>query len=541
MANLLDVFSIGFQSDGLKQFEQELKSTENKLKTAEKKVKDLENSLEELRKEGKEDTAEFKDLSAQLVVAKDDVNKFSESLKKMQGKGEYQLLQLKKNFGQLAKSIAKLAAVTVAVRKSMQFYEQAEQLDFLSQKANVAVETLQKFGNMAARYGGNVETSASTFESLRSEDAKKTFMEKGVKLSYAADLKTVDVEQTLANVAAKMETLKSDAEKIDLANSLGIDEATTRILIQGVDKYREQLKRADKYKLYTKEDIARMKDYQQVQQDIRLNIQNIESALARLLLPAILAVGKVIRGITDWLREHEGAVKIIATLVAVSAAIGGVSLAVKLLNGAIGLLTANPVVLTIAAWTLAITALIALINDFVVFLQGGDSIIGRILQHFNIDVEKTRQTVISVFKSITEWVKNTIQWFVNLGGKIAEVAKLIAAVLGSLPQIFGTIGKIINPFNTAKIAVERGRSQLNQANNNPLNAVTNNSVSNYYQTEAINKSNTVNTNSIIYNNSNSKGGVKVGTINVQTQATNGGQLAKELSAIMDTDNGFAVQ
>jgi len=31
-----------------------------------------------------------------------------------------------------------------------------------------------------------------------------------------------------------METMKTDAQKWDLANSLGIDEGTTRLLIQGV-------------------------------------------------------------------------------------------------------------------------------------------------------------------------------------------------------------------------------------------------------------------------------------------------------------------
>ena len=47
MANLLDLFAIGFNSDGIKKFEQELKSTKNSLDNAEKKVKALENSLEE--------------------------------------------------------------------------------------------------------------------------------------------------------------------------------------------------------------------------------------------------------------------------------------------------------------------------------------------------------------------------------------------------------------------------------------------------------------------------------------------------------------
>lgn len=533
MANLLDLFAVGFNSDGIKKFEQELKSTKNSLDNAEKKVKDLENSLEELRKEGKEDTAEFKKLSAQLVIAESDVKKFSDSLKTMQGKSEYQLLSLKKNLVGMAKAAVKIAAVAVAVKKSMQFYEQAEQLDFLSKKADVAVESIQRLGNASARYGGSVTDTASTVGQFRTQDFKENAAKLGIIVGQTP-------EQTLENIAAKMETLKSDAEKIDLAGSLGLDEGTTKLLIQGVARYREELKRADKYRLYTKEDIARMKDYQQIQQDIRLNIQSIESAIARLLLPAITAVGKVIRAITGWLSEHVGAVKIVGTLVIVAAAIGGVTLAVQLLRGGLELLRKNPIAIKIMLIATAITALIAIIQDFIVFIEGGESIIGRILKHFNVDVEKTRQNVISALKGIIDWVKNTIQWFVNLGGKIAEVAKLIGAVLKASPEVFKAVGNMINPYNIAKMAVERGRQQITQANNNPLNSVTNNSISNYYQTKSLNNSNTANTNSIIYNNNrntNSKG-INVGTINVQTQATNGGQLANELTAIMQSDNGI---
>lgn len=72
-----------------------------------------------------------------------------------------------------------------------------------------------------------------------------------------------------------MQTLKSEAQKLDLANSLGLDEATTRLLIQGVDRYREELKRTNKYKLYTKDDIERMRDYRQIQQDIRMGMESI--------------------------------------------------------------------------------------------------------------------------------------------------------------------------------------------------------------------------------------------------------------------------
>ena len=107
-----------------------------------------------------------------------------------------------------------------------------------------------------------------------------------------------------------------------------------------------------------------------------------------------------------------------------------------------------------------------------------------------------------------------------------------------MPAIFKTIGSLLNPYNVAKMAVQRGREQLNQANNNPLNSVPAGAISNYYSTQAINNNNSANTNSIVQNKNNK--GVNIGTINVQTQATDGKGLAQELAAITEQDNGFLV-
>jgi hypothetical protein len=528
MATLLDVFTIGFNSEGLRDFEQNLKNNEKELDKYQKRVKDLEWALDDLKKKNLEDSDTYKSIKADLDEANKKVKLFGDSVKKMKGQSEYQLLALKKNFGNLMKTVGLIASVGVAVKKSLQFYEEAEQLDFLAQKAGIAVEKLQELGNAAQRFGGTTEGSASSVENIRTN--KEEYAKYGIRTE-------ADPTQTLENVARKMETLKSDAAKWDLANSLGIDEGTTRLLIQGVERYREEMKRASKYKLYTKEDIERMRDYRQVQQDIRMGTEAIFGTISRLLLPAITAVSKAIRTITDWLAEHEGAVKIIATFVAVTVAITGVISVIKLLNIAIGFLLANPVVLTIIAIITAITVLITIVQDFIVFLQGGDSLIGDILKRMGFNVEEVRQNCLNFFNSLKEWITGAIDWIKSLGGKFVELANKLKSMWDGLPEPIKKLIGMSNPITGVYTAVTTGQQVMKKANNSKMNAVPAGASATYNQTQAINENNNKN----VKNTSTStQKVVNINSVNIQTQASDPKGVANAVNNISEHDNGLRV-
>ena len=529
MANLLDLFAIGFNSDGIKDFEKNLKTTESELDKTNKRINSLEKELDNLEKSADKDDKAIDRVKKSLTDARYEGVKFERAIEQMQGKSEYQILKLKKNFTSLVKTVGLLASVGVAVHQSLQFYEQAEQLDFLAQKTNIAVESLQRLGVATQKYGGTTEGTASTVEQFTTKEFKEKALKVGVSVSKD------NPEQTLENIAAKMEKLNSDAKKWELAKSLGLDEGTTRLLVQGVERYREELKRANKYKLYTKEDIERMKDFRQVQQDIRLGVQNIQAVIARLLLPALTAIAKGIRAVTDWAAEHQGGIKIAAIFIAVAAAIGGGILVVKALSSALAFLLANPVVLTIVGWSLAIAALIAIIQDLIVFIQGGDSIIGKILSKFGVDIEQVRQTCINFFQNIGEWIKNTISWFQSLGGKVAEFANKIKSMWDALPDPIKKLIGLSNPITGTFTAVNIGKEMIDKANNNKLNSVSQGAVSNYNQTQALTENNNANTKTLT-NNQNKNTTVNIGTIN--TQATNAQELARDISTVAQMDNGF---
>ena len=493
MTNILDIFSIGFDSNGLKSFDENLKKTRANLDKAEGDVKALETELENLKKIGGEDSDTFKAVSKQLEKSREDVKKFSDEISKMEGKSDFQLNKVRQNFMKITRAVATLAIVGATVKRSLDMYKEAEQIGYLAQKADVAVESLQKLANASSRFGGDTESTASTIQKIQTTETKQKIVNAGISVGGTP-------EQTLENIAAKMETLKTNAEKLQLADTLGLDEGTTRLLMEGVQKYREELKRTAKYRLYTKEDIERMRDYRQVQSDIDMGIKSIHAVIARLLLPAITQIAKGFRAITDWLAEHEGAVKIVAMFVAISAGAGLVIAAIKGISLALAFLMANPIVLWILGISAAIVAIIAVIQDFITWLNGGESAL-----------EGLWETGARVF----EWLKQKVTGFISA----------IRGMWDALPDPIKKIIGMSNPLTGTMTMVNIAKEQIGKANNNPINTVPAGAVQNYNSNVA-NRSNT-----------NTKT-TNIGSITVNTQATNGAEVAKNIQQISDADDGL---
>ncbi len=494
MAGLLDVFTIGFNSDGLKDFEKNLRTTEKELDKAEKELKELQREFKFT-----DDTAQAAKLDEKIQETEEKVKSLSGSLKVMKSSSENTLLSMKKNFTSLVKTLGTLAIAGIALKKSLDFYEQGEQLDFLAQKTNIAVDKLQLLANVAKKYGGTTEGIAGSVEGLNSKEGRQKATKAGITVSD-------DAEKTLDNIARKMETLGTNAKKLELAKTLGLDEATTRMVLEGTTKLNEQLKRAKKYQLFTPEDIQRMREYREIETDIRLGVENIFGSIWRMLLPAITAVGKAIRKVTDWFAEHEGAVKIIATFVAIVAAIAAVVSIIQVLNGAIALVMANPVVLIILGIAAAITALIAIINDLIVFMEGGDSIIEELFNKWGLNTELLRQDL----KNLTEGVKTYVtQWIEGcriigevVDGLVQKVKSLWEIIPEPLRKIMGGSFKLATTMaNPIGMPIAIGQTLLNRYKNNETNAVPNGAIANYNQTQSINNNNAANTQSINNNNS----------------------------------------
>lgn len=517
-------YTIGIDTSGVEELKKEIAYNETQLDNYNKKIKEVEKELKKMADAGETGSKAYKEQSKTLEKLRYQANNYKEAITKLKNTSTYSFAQMQKSFMSLLQTIGLFAVVRGTIQRSLDFYEQAEQLDILAQKTGIAAERLQELSFVSARYGGTVEGTVSSVENIRTN--KEEYQKAGIRIEQ-------DPSKTLENVAKKMQTLKSDAQKWQLADSLGLDEATTRALIEGVDKYNESLQKGAKYKLYTKEDIQRMREYRQIQQDIRDGVNNIFGSIYRLLLPAITAVSKVIRTITDWLREHEGAVQVVAIVAIIVAAIGSVITVVKALNAAFLFLAANPVVLTIMAIVAAITALYLVIDDFVGFLQGKSSVTGRILKALGADVDAVRKNFINLFNAIKGLSDGSIKSLDDLIAKVGSIGKSIMALWKSLPDPIRKVIGGLHPLTAGYTAITTGKQIIENHNKNPANAVPAGAQSTYFNSQSQNATNTHNSKNVA-NNKN----VNVGQITINTQASDARAVAREVGSTLDSlDNG----
>lgn len=197
MPNGLDLFTIAFNSEGLKQFEEELKNNEKELDRYEKEVTKLENKLEELKNAQNPNIIKITETRAALENAKVEAERFGKAIKTMKGQSEYQLLQMKRNFGQLVKTVGLLAFVGATVRRSLDFYEQGEQLEFLAEKTGIAVEKLQLLGNATKRLGGTTEGTATSVENIRTN--REEYAKAGIRIESTPEQTLENIEQIISS------------------------------------------------------------------------------------------------------------------------------------------------------------------------------------------------------------------------------------------------------------------------------------------------------------------------------------------------------
>ena len=395
-------------------------------------------------------------------------------------------------------------------------------------------------GNAAKRYGGTTEGIAGTLENLRNQYQSLIMGEGGGDLEQASFKYGVgissDPEKMLENIAKRMETMRSDAAKWDLANTLGIDEATTRLLMQGQKAYNEELKKAAKYKLYTKEDIERMRQYRQLTLDIRMGIDEIFGSIARMLLPAITAISRVIKTVVDWNREHNGLIKLLFLSLGV---ILGLNSAILVLCNTFKLLGMSIMGTPFGWLVLMLALLIGMVEDFYVFMQGGESLIGDIWESWGYDLENIRESLEIWGERIKRWWHNFLSIFnKNLKWEDAfEDIDIVKKVdLNDLnPEQLARLEEIqrvqANPFDTIK----KGKNIINAYNENPLNAMPQGAQSFYYSTESRNMTSNKNAKSITNSNSRT---TNIGQMNVNVQANNPKEFMDKTSQLASMDNGI---
>lgn len=416
----------------------------------------------------------------------------------------------------------------------------------------------------------NADDNLDKFE-IQAKKTEKQIKDLGKALETegARRFKTLAL-QTIKAVAPMVLLGKAIHQTMQFASD--VSEAVEAAKEAGMTLEQFQMQDGNKYQIYNRDDVNNAKEYEQVMRDIRMGGAAISANLSRALLPALIAVGKIVRNIIDFFVDHSTLVRILGALVGITGGIWGIAKviqfaanpAIKSMGRALwaSLAPILPIIIGVGA---LIAGLVLIIEDLIVWIQGGESAFGDLWSEIFGGVEGAKQLFndfISVFKELWAIAQPILQGIGDLILKgiyfilkatvtvLAAVVKGIKALTGKSIDVNANVdgshasGLDYVPYDGYIAELHKGervqtadeaqnwrsglmaaKRAVNFTASYPLNAIPSGAVSN------------------AYNNSSSNKTINIGDITIQTQATDAQGIATDIAsyikqAVINLDDGM---
>ena len=168
----------------------------------------------------------------------------------------------------------------------------------------------------------------------------------------------------------------------------------------------------------------------------------ITDGIGRLMVSAfnkVIAILDRVRNAVTWLADKLGGVDNMFRLIAIAAGTAFVAFNFGKLTS--GLSAISKLLTGINLKTLAIIAVVAilalLVDDFINFMQGNDSVIGTLLANAGVDVDKFRQNILKIWENIKTALAGIWQGIKNVAIPVFQ------AIWSAIKTVFTAIGNVI--------------------------------------------------------------------------------------------------
>lgn len=168
----------------------------------------------------------------------------------------------------------------------------------------------------------------------------------------------------------------------------------------------------------------------------------ITDGIGRLMVSAfnkVIAVLDRVRNAVTWLADKLGGVDNMFRLIAIAAGTAFVAFNFGKITS--GLSAISKLLTGINLKTLAIIAVVAilalLVDDFINFMQGNDSVIGTLLANAGVDVDKFRQNILKIWENIKTALAGIWQGIKNVAIPVFQ------AIWSAIKTVFTAIGNVI--------------------------------------------------------------------------------------------------
>lgn len=327
--------------------------------------------------------------------------------------------------GMTSSIVAKLGVLSAGAAAALsvfsrfgEYVAQADAMGKLADALDVDIEKMHAWGEAAARAGGSVEGFQGSLQSLTAQLARQATvgtsraakMLEGVGIDAGEIGRQRQAFDVMMDLAEKAETMGKQ-EFFGLGRSLGLDQGTIMLLQQGREALKEQIRLQKEFGVYTKEDAKVTANWNDRVADFGQVMKSFSAIIFRMVLPAMTKFVEDVNKAVAFLRKHEKFVQ--AFFIGLAAVITGVLLPALAKMAAAWL--ANPMTLTIMAIVAALAALALVIEDLVVWAEGGESALSDLweallgspeeAQQLWEDIKQGFSELVSFLAPIFQWIK----------------------------------------------------------------------------------------------------------------------------------------
>ncbi|MDV0653537.1 phage tail tape measure protein [Citrobacter freundii] len=309
-------------------------------------------------------------------------------------------------------------------------------------ETGLSVEGLQELGRVAELNGSSMEAVTSSIgemtmrigEFVSTGEGEMADIGKRLGLQFKdANGNVKDATQTFIELSDKMRSM-SQAEKFSVLDKMGIDRSMVQMLSLSREELDKSLKQARDWGVVTTEQADAAAEFNNSLKDLRMGYSSVSTQLALSFLPMLK---EVIDGMREWLHTNSDLIK--NGLHHLGEIIFSVAGMIRRLLPLIGLATAGFVIWKIAAIglrtvlstifspvlliTAAIVGILLVIDDLVVAMQGGKSVIADFfMDTWGIDIVPALKAAKAALMAFIDYAINV---FKPLADAIASMFKMV--------------------------------------------------------------------------------------------------------------------
>ena len=341
-------------------------------------------------------------------------------------------LNLAKNVGGV---VAGFITVDAILGTASAYYEQADAIGRTSESLGLSVERMQAWQAVAVQTGGEAEEMADRFRDMSDYIIDAVQFDSGPLKDIAAKLSiplktaqgearaTEDVMLDLAGAFQKVGRQASTAYGMQMS----MDPGTIALLQKGRGELEAMLKVQQEQAAFAAEDAEIARKQKLAMLELDRSWQGFVNGLMRLGAPAILSITEKLGTVTNFLQTNAPAIGM--TLGVIAAVIGKSIAPALFILGKAGFAALAP----FAPFIAAAIALGVALDDLAAFAEGGNSAFEQFLRWLGLADESV--------EAVREAVKSLLGLFASLfsfdGGQIVQALEKVQQAFANL---FGRIG-----------------------------------------------------------------------------------------------------